>query len=83
MLGCFRKMFIELLIFSGSLTGMVKYFSLTICMSLNNQSCMARPARFDLNPDEYNQGLRYYGSCSLFALITRINESKTLIKYIM
>ena len=34
--------------------------SLAICISLNNQLCMARPTLIDLNPDEYNQGLRCY-----------------------
>ena len=29
------------------------------CISLNNQPCMARDTLVDLNPDEYNQGLRY------------------------
>ena len=29
------------------------------CISLNNQPWIARLTHTDLNPDEYNQGLRY------------------------
>ena len=32
----------------------------TTCISLENQSCMTRTTLIDLNPDEYNHGLRYY-----------------------
>ena len=28
-------------------------------MSYNNQPCMTQPSLTDLNPDKYNQGLRY------------------------
>ena len=44
--------------------------------SINKQPCMARPILIDLNPDEHNEGLRYYpfmvnldrcnGICSTF-----------------
>ena len=85
----------------------------TKCISLNNQSGMTRQTLIDLNPDEYNQGWRYYpfmvnfDRCnvsynsldnpfgricvpnktedvyvSVFNVITRINESKTLTKHI-
>ena len=30
------------------------------CISFNNQPLMTRPNLIDSNPDEYNQGLRYY-----------------------
>ena len=74
---------------------------------------MTRPTLIDLNPDEYNQGLRYYPfmvnleKCSggyntlddrssqicvpnktedlnlnVFNMITKINEFKTLKKYV-
>ena len=34
--------------------------NLTVSIFLNNQSSMTRPTLIDFNPDEYNQGLRYY-----------------------
>ena len=37
-----KKKFIGLLIFSVSLARMVNVYSLTTCISLNNQACMAR-----------------------------------------
>ena len=33
-----------------------------ICISLNNQPCIARCFLTNLNPDGYNQGLRYYST---------------------
>ena len=32
----------------------------TTCLSLNNHPCMTRPNLIHLNPDEYNQELRYH-----------------------
>ena len=32
----------------------------TIYISLNNQRCLTRPILIKVNPDEYNQGYRYY-----------------------
>ena len=32
----------------------------TTCLSLNNHQYMTRPNLIHLNPDEYNQELRYY-----------------------
>ena len=55
-----KKLFLGLLNFRESLTNMDNVSSLAICISLNNQLCMARPTLIDLNPDEYNQGLRCY-----------------------
>ena len=55
-----NKLFLGLLNFRESLTNMDNVSSLAICISLNNQLCMARPTLIDLNPDEYNQGLRCY-----------------------
>ena len=60
MLGFFFKLFLGLLNFRESLTNMDNVSSLAIYISLNNQLCMARPTLIDLNPDEYNQGLRCY-----------------------
>ena len=51
---------IGLLNFSGSLANMGNVFSLTACISLNNQPYMARPTIIDLNPNEYNQKFHYY-----------------------
>ena len=39
---------------------MTKDSNLTVSIFLNNQSSMTRPTLIDFNPDEYNQGLRYY-----------------------
>ena len=55
-----KKLFLGLLNFRESLTNMDNVSSLAICISLNNQLCMARPTLIDLNPDKYNQGLRCY-----------------------
>ena len=44
----YQKMFIGLS-FSGSLASMVNVSSLTTCISLNNQPCMARPTLLDLS----------------------------------
>ena len=44
----YQKMFIGLS-FSGSLASMVNVSSLTTCISLNNQLCMARPTLLDLS----------------------------------
>ena len=52
-------MFIGLLNSNGSLTSIVNVFNFKTCISLNNQPCMTRPTLTDLNPDEYNQALRY------------------------
>ena len=60
MVKIFIYLFIGFLGFSRSLTNIANVSSLSICMSLNNQLCMARPTFIDLNPDEYNQGLFYY-----------------------
>ena len=58
--GSIKKMFIRLLSFSGSMACMVNVSSLTICISLNIQPCMARPNLTDLNYKEYNQALHCY-----------------------
>ena len=47
-------------LFSGSLASMGNVLSLTTCISLNNQSCMAKPTLIDLNPNECNQEFHYY-----------------------
>ena len=60
MFGFVLKMFIGLLSFSESLASMVNVSSLTTCITLTNQPCMAGPTFIDLNPNEYNQGFRYY-----------------------
>ena len=39
---------------------MVNISDRTKCISLSNQPCMTRPTLIDLNPDECNQGFRYY-----------------------
>ena len=55
-----KKNLTGLLNFSGSLASMVNVFSLTACISLNNQPYMAIPTLIDLNPNEYNQKFHYY-----------------------
>ena len=42
------------------LDSMANACSLKLCISLNNQLCVARPTLISLNSDEYNQRLRYY-----------------------
>ena len=74
-----KQVFIALLSSSGSLTSMANVSNFRTSMSLNNQSCMTAPCMttlIDLNPEEYNLGLRYYpfmvnldrcsGSCNKF-----------------
>ena len=39
---------------------MTKDSNLTVSIFLNNQSSITRPTLIDINPDEHNQGLRYY-----------------------
>ena len=60
MFGFLRNVVVGLLSFSASLTSMVNIFNLTTSISLNNQLCMTRPSRVNLNPDEYNPKLCYY-----------------------
>ena len=55
-----KQVFIALLPFIGSLASMANISRFTTCRSLNNLPCMAGTTLIDLNPDEYNQGLRYY-----------------------
>ena len=55
-----EKVFIVSLSFSRSLASIVNVSDHTNCMSLNNQPCMTQPTLTNLNPDEYNQELRYY-----------------------
>ena len=58
-----KQVFIALLSSSRSLTSMANISNFRTCISLNNQSCMTAPCMkilIDLNPEEYNQGLRYY-----------------------
>ena len=69
---------------------MVNVSDHTKCISLNNQSWLARPTIIDLNPNEY--GDPFYRICvpnkreditvSVFNMITRMNPSKTLTKHI-
>ena len=60
MLGCIKKIFIGLSSFCGSLASMANAFNFATCISLNNWPCMTWATGIDLNPNEYNQGLRYY-----------------------
>ena len=39
---------------------MTKDSNLTVSIFLNNQSSTTRATLIDFNPDEFNQGLRYY-----------------------
>ena len=39
---------------------MINVSNSVTCMTLKDQPCMAILTPFDLNPDEYNQALRYY-----------------------
>ena len=55
-----EKVFIVSLSFSRSLASIVNVSDHTKCISLNNQPCMTQSTLTDLNPDEYNQELRYY-----------------------
>ena len=71
-----KQVFIAILSFSRSLHNKNIVSNFTISISFNNQPCMTRPILIDLNPDKYNQGLRYYpfmvnldrcrGSCNTF-----------------
>ena len=46
--------------FTQSITSRANAYNLTICISLNNQQCIAQPTLINLHPNEYIQGLRYY-----------------------
>ena len=66
------------------------------CVSLSNQKCMTQPAPINLHPNEHSQEFHYYPfavkvcvpdktedlNLSVFNMITRINELKTLTKHI-
>ena len=54
-----KQIFIALSL-SGSLACMTNISNFKICISLNNQPCVARPFLIDWNLDKYNQGLYYY-----------------------
>ena len=57
--GFIKKMFIELVICSGSIAATTNVSKFITCKYLNNQPCMARHILIDLNPDKY-KGLCYY-----------------------
>ena len=42
------------------MASMANVFNFTSCISLNNHPYMTKPTLTHLNPDEYNQRLRYY-----------------------
>ena len=58
--GFIKQVFITLLSFSRLLASMTNVPNFTTLIPLNDQPCMARLTLIDLNPDEYNQVLRYY-----------------------
>ena len=70
MFGLIKNMFIRLL------TGLVNASNHTKCVSLSNQKCANQSTLINLDPNEYNQELRYYpfaikldrcvGSCNTF-----------------
>ena len=60
MLGFIKKKIIALLSFSVSLGSKANVSKFKTFIFLINQPCMTRPTLIDLNPDEYNHGLRYY-----------------------
>ena len=72
MIGFIKKMFAGLLSFSASLASIANVSKFTICIFLDNKSCMTRPTLINLNPDEYNQGFCYY---SLMVSLDRRNGS--------
>ena len=53
-----KQEFIGLLSFSKSLAMMANVSKFGRCISLNYHPSMTRTTVIDLNPDEYNQGLR-------------------------
>ena len=55
-----EEVYITISSFSGWLPSVANAPNSTTCISSNNQLCMTRPTLIDLNPDENNQGLRYY-----------------------
>ena len=60
MIRLIKQVFIALLKVTGSLSSAANVSNITTCITLNNQPYMTRPTLIDLNPDEYNQALRYY-----------------------
>ena len=46
------SLFIALLIFSESLAGKAMVSDRTVCLFLNDEPCMVRPTRIDMNPVE-------------------------------
>ena len=60
MFGLIKQVLFALLSFNESLASMANISNFTTYISLNIQLCMTRPTLIDLNPDEYNEALRYY-----------------------
>ena len=55
MFGFIKQVIITILCFSRSLASTANVSNFAKCISLNNQSCMIRPALIELNSDECNQ----------------------------
>ena len=55
-----KQIFITLLNISGSLASMASVSKFTTFIYLNNEPCITQSTLIDLNPDEYNQRLRYF-----------------------